>query len=115
MRLRTEFLLYLTALIHASEISDKLVLENVMKYAAPHIKVAIMVFTIRPALISCTMHKNLWHGRKRSNMITSRSGASHEGLLMQLDMFTSVIRAENPATYSCITGPSSPKLKVIEG
>ncbi|CAI5747548.1 unnamed protein product [Peronospora destructor] len=38
----TEHLLYLTALMHSSETSEKLVLESVVKYAAPRMKVAIM-------------------------------------------------------------------------
>ncbi|CAI5730192.1 unnamed protein product [Peronospora farinosa] len=38
----TEHLLYLTALMHSSETSDKMVLESVVNYAAPHMKVAIM-------------------------------------------------------------------------
>ncbi|CAI5746473.1 unnamed protein product [Peronospora destructor] len=38
----TEHLLYLTALMHSNGTSEKLVLESVVKYAAPHMKVAIM-------------------------------------------------------------------------
>ncbi|UIZ26614.1 hypothetical protein KXD40_002015 [Peronospora effusa] len=38
----TEHLLYLTALMHSSENSEKLALERFVNYAAPHMKVAIM-------------------------------------------------------------------------
>jgi hypothetical protein len=38
----TEHFLYLTALMHASDTGPKLVLESVLKYAAPHLKFALL-------------------------------------------------------------------------
>lgn len=42
-RLCNKHLLYLIALCQKSESHEQLVVENILKYAAPHLKIAMMV------------------------------------------------------------------------